>query len=42
MCNNQMGQLDPSKVSIMADLNSGKLIDGVIMQCYYCRLYATV
>jgi len=42
MCNDQVGQLDPSRVSIMADLDGGKLIDGVIMQCCYCRLYMMV
>ena len=42
MRDDQVGQLDPSRVSIAADPDGGKLIDGVIMQCCYCRLYATV
>jgi hypothetical protein len=31
MRDDQVGQLDPSRVSIIADLDSGKLIDGVIV-----------
>jgi hypothetical protein len=37
----QMGQLDPSRVSIAADPDGGKLIDGP-MWCCYRKVYATV
>jgi hypothetical protein len=37
MRNDQVGQLDLSSVSIVADLDGGKLIDGAIVSCY-CRV----
>jgi hypothetical protein len=36
----QMGQLDPSRVSIATDPDGGKLIDGPI--CCYRKFYAMV
>jgi hypothetical protein len=40
MRDDQVAQLDPSRVSIAAVPDGGKLIDGVML-CYR-RLYATV
>jgi hypothetical protein len=41
MRDDQVGQLDPSSVSIAADPDGGKLIDGDIIYCYR-RLYAMI
>ena len=34
MRDDQEGQFDPSRVSIAADPDGGKLIDGAIWSCY--------